>query len=119
MAYNSKTGRLTVRGKDIPTAKELGRTIVEGGKKFVKNVGVVGSTLADLAGESITYKPKGGALIPGFTGEPKSMRRGGTVKKTGYIKMHKGEKVIPAKKANKKEVSIAKKKGKKKKGGCK
>lgn len=35
------------------------------------------------------------------SGLPTSMKKGGTVKKTGLIKMHKGEKVIPASKAKK------------------
>ena len=35
------------------------------------------------------------------SGAPLSMKKGGTVKKTGLIKMHKGEKVIPANKVKK------------------
>lgn len=38
-------------------------------------------------------------------GDPKSMKKGGVVKKTGLVKMHAGERVIPVK-------SAAKKKGK-------
>ena len=35
-------------------------------------------------------------------GDPKSMKKGGVVKKTGLIKMHAGERVIPKKSASKK-----------------
>jgi len=35
-------------------------------------------------------------------GDPKSMKKGGVVKKTGLVKMHAGERVIPVKKTTKK-----------------
>jgi hypothetical protein len=94
----------------VPKAKDLGKTIVDTGKNFVKNAGVVGGALKELGETAFSYDPRKGGLIPGM-GSPTSLKRGGVVKKTGLIKMHKGEKVIPAKKV--------KKVVKKKKKGCK
>lgn len=92
-----------VGGKKIPRADELGATAKESWKKIVKNVGVVKEALGELARDQFSSgTPKGKAvqekILEKEKGKPASMKKGGTVKKTGYIKMHKGEKVIPAKK---------------------
>jgi hypothetical protein len=39
----------------------------------------------------------------GIQGQPPSMKKGGKVKKTGAYKLHKGEHVVPAKKAGAKK----------------
>ena len=68
---------------------------------FVENLGTVGRALKEMTYDTFQSNPRKGALVVGVSGEPKSLKKGGTVKKTGLIKMHKGEKVIPAKKRKK------------------
>jgi hypothetical protein len=101
MGYNVKTNRLTVGGRKIPTAAEVGGAIKKGAGDLVENLGTVGRALKEMTYDTFQSNPRKGALVVGVSGEPKSLKKGGTVKKTGLIKMHKGEKVIPAKKRKK------------------
>ena len=48
-----------------------------------------------------SYDQSGHDLSDSESGSPSSMKKGGTVKKTGLIKMHKGEKVLTKKQQKK------------------
>ena len=62
-------------------------------------IGLLGALAGLGSGQGLVGGAAEALLAKKLLGKPRSMKKGGEVKKTGYVKLHRGEQVVPARAA--------------------